>query len=179
MEQECRLRNGQVLVIRPARREDAARISEYINQIGGESDFLTFGKGGFAVSDEREGDFIEELAGSDHELMLCAWIGDELAGHLVVTGSEKSRIRHVGEMGITVRKKYWGIRVGSELLKYLLKWAEASHVIRKINLRVRSDNERAIRLYQKAGFAEEGRISREILIDGIFYSCIQMGILID
>ncbi|NLA57464.1 MAG: hypothetical protein GX855_00940 [Firmicutes bacterium] len=35
-------------------------------------------------------------------------------------------------------------------------------MIRKVNLRVRTDNQAAIHLYKKMGFREEGRITKEI-----------------
>lgn len=176
---QYKLKNGQTLLIRPARKEDAAAVIDYLSIIGGETDFLTFGPGGFGTAPEREEAFIEEIAHSDNQLMLCAWINDELAGHMGFNASPRVRIRHTGEVGVTVRKKYWGLGIGTELLKYLLAWAAESQVIRKINLRVRSDNRRAIELYKRLGFGEEGMITREFMIDGIFYDCLQMGIKID
>lgn len=176
---ECRLKNGQTLTIRPARKEDAAAVIDYLSIIGGESDYLTFGQGGFGATTEREEAFIEDMARSDNQLMLGAWLGGELAGHLGFNAGQRERTRHMGEVGVTVRKKYWSLGIGSELLKYLLAWARESRVIRKINLRVRSDNRRAIALYQRLGFVEEGLITREFMIDRIFYDCIQMGIKVD
>ena len=58
----------------------------------------------------------------------------------------------------------------------LLKWAAASQIIRKINLRVRPDNDRAIALYQRKGFQIEGTISREMLLDGKFFDHYFMGL---
>jgi ribosomal protein S18 acetylase RimI-like enzyme len=40
-----------------------------------------------------------------------------------------------------------------------LDWAESSPILRKINLVVRHDNMRAIELYRRLGFVQEGRIS--------------------
>ena len=71
---------------------------------------------------------------------------------------------------MAVRQAVSGFGVGSTLLDFLIAWTRATGVITKLNLRVRSDNERAIRLYQRKGFVLEGTISREHLIDGRYFS---------
>ncbi len=151
----CQLRNGQILVIREAEKEDASRIIDYINKVGKETDLLTFGEGGFGITVDKEAEFIEGISKSDNQLMICAFIEDELVGQLVFTGGSRPRIKHAGEFGITVLKEHWGKGVGSELISYLIRWAKETKIVRKINLRVRSDNQNAISLYRKLGFISE------------------------
>jgi RimJ/RimL family protein N-acetyltransferase len=50
---------------------------------------------------------------------------------------------------------------------------------RKIDLLVNEENERAIKLYEKYGFVKEGLLSRDIQIDGVFYSSYHMGLKLD
>ena len=57
--------------------------------------------------------------------------------------------------------------------------AEGGGVVRKLNLRVRADNARAIALYERLGFAVEGRATRDVLIDGEFHDCLVMGRAVD
>jgi RimJ/RimL family protein N-acetyltransferase len=52
-------------------------------------------------------------------------------------------------------------------------------VVRKINLKVRVDNEPAIRLYRSMGWVEEGHTTRDTLIGGKFNDCLFMGLPID
>lgn len=176
---DSQLRGGQTLVIREAQKEDASLILEYINKVCTESDNLTFGEGEFGITPEKEAEVIEEIAKSDNQLMICAFIEDKLVGQLVFRAGSRPRIRHSGEFGITVLKEYWGMGIGKELLSYLIAWAKETQIIRKINLKVRSDNLKAIGLYTKIGFISEGTISREFLIKGRFYSCIHMGMEIN
>jgi RimJ/RimL family protein N-acetyltransferase len=49
-------------------------------------------------------------------------------------------------------------------------------VITKIDLRVRTDNQRAIELYQRKGFTIEGTIRKAIWIDGRYYDHYWMGL---
>lgn len=69
--------------------------------------------------------------------------------------------------------------IGKELIKYMIDWAKDSNIVRKINLRVREDNETAIGLYTKLGFKKEGAISRDFYVAGKYYSSICMGLEID
>jgi RimJ/RimL family protein N-acetyltransferase len=48
--------------------------------------------------------------------------------------------------------------------------------VKKINLRVRTDNQRAIRLYERKGFGIEGTSRKEILLDGSYFDHHWMGL---
>ena len=80
---------------------------------------------------------------------------------------------------MSVLKKYWGNGIGEELIKYLINWSKDSGIIRKINLRVRTDNERGIYLYEKLGFFEKGLLKRDFVIDDKFYDSLLMGLCIN
>jgi RimJ/RimL family protein N-acetyltransferase len=67
----------------------------------------------------------------------------------------------------------------STLIKCLINWSKGTGLIRKINLRARTDNTRGKSLYNKLGFIEEGLLKRDFLIDGKFYDSLQMGLIID
>lgn len=171
--------DNKIVTIREAIKEDAKALIEYLNVIGGESDYLTFGEGELSISLEEEEKIIENVSKKDNALFIVAEINGKIVGNLTFSGGNRKRIAHVGEFGISVLKEYWGIGIGQELIKYLIDWSKNSGVIRKINLRVRSDNTRAIMLYKKMGFEEEGIRRRDFLLDGEFYDAICMGLLID
>ena len=64
-------------------------------------------------------------------------------------------MNHRAELGITVLKSEWDKGLGSRLLKMAIEYAK-SHGIEIINLEVRSDNFRAIHVYEKFGFRKIG-----------------------
>lgn len=173
------LKDGSLLFVREATREDAGAMLEYVESISGESDFLTFGPGEFGVTMSDEADFLERSYMSPNRLCLVAFIGGELVGSLTFQGGARPRTRHCGEMGVSVRKAYWGLEIASYLIDLLLGWAREGGLVRKINLRVRSDNERGILLYERKGFLTEGKVSRDIFLKGRFHECIYMGIAVD
>ncbi len=176
---QVQLKGGLTLILRAADKDDAALVVDYLNKVGRESDNLTFGPDGYGAPPAKEAALIEAISKSDNQLMLCALLNGQLVGHLEFTGGWRPRTRHAGEFGITVLKEYWGKGIGSELLRCMITWARETGVIRKINLKVRSDNRRAIRLYEKFGFTAVGTITREFFMDGEFYDCLQMGMEID
>lgn len=177
--QQYTLKNGQSLVIREATTDDAAETLACASKTGSETDFLTFGAEGFpgTVADEEK--FIEKSRTVANILFLLADVDGQIAGMLAFEGSNRPRLHHTGEFGITLLKEYWGLGIGSRLVEQMLAWTKSSDIVRKINLRVHQDNHRAIKLYQKYGFKQEGVISREYLINGQYYSIVLMGLAVD
>ncbi len=174
-----KLRNDQILIIREAEKKDAPQVLEYVNKIAGETDYLTFGPGEFNLSIEQEEEFIEDHLVSDNKLFIIAEVDEILAGALTFAGGNRKRIQHTGEFGCSVLEKYWGLGIATKLVEALVKWAELSGVIKKINLKVRADNMRAINLYKRLGFCQEGFITREHHTSGQFYDSLFMGLQID
>lgn len=174
-----KLKNGIDIIIGRANEDDAKDLIDYVIKTTEESEFVTVEADEFDMTIEGEKSFISSLNNSDNGLFIVA----EHEGHIIATlsfyGMSGNRFRHSGEFGMSVLKEYWGLGIGEKLLEYLFQWAKESNVIRKINLKVRTNNERAIKLYNKTGFKIEGEISRDFLIDGSFYNSYIMGIDID
>ena len=173
------LKNGQTVLLREAVKEDAPELVTYLHKIGGESDFLTFGYGELSVAVNDEEALLEDSRKAQNKIMILALVGEKIIGNLHFTGGVRARIQHTGEFGVSALKDYWNQGLGTVMVQELIQWAKASNVIRKLNLRVRSDNESAIRVYEKLGFIKEGSITREFYSSGQFYDSIHMGLCID
>ena len=174
-----KLRNGVILTIRKAKKEDATQIIEYLENTAGETAYLTFGPGEINPSVANEEKSIEEYLNSANQIFLLAEVDNNVVGCLTFKAIDRPRIRHTGIFGMSVSKEYWGLGIGISLVESLIEWAELSGIIRKINLKVRTDNTRALELYKRLGFVQEGLITREHLINGRFYDCVAMGMQID
>lgn len=74
-------------------------------------------------------------------------------------------------------KEYWGKGYGKESLKLLLDYAFFELNLHRISLKVFSFNEKAIRLYSKLGFKNEGLSRQSLYRNGIWNDIIHMGIL--
>ncbi|MFC8685206.1 GNAT family N-acetyltransferase [Brevibacillus porteri] len=74
-------------------------------------------------------------------------------------------------------KEYWGKGYAREALKLLLDYAFLEMNLHRVSLRVFSFNEKAIKLYDRLGFKQEG-ISRQFLFrEGKWHDLVHMGIL--
>ncbi len=173
------LPSGEQLLIRQAERLDAAAMIEYVRCVAGETEFLSFGREEWRKTVAEEEAIIQKHADAPNQLFLLALIEAEIVGMLNVTGSPKKRLQHNGEFGLTVKKAFWGKGIGRALMDSLLDWARANPIIRKINLMVMVENERAVRMYRRYGFEVEGRIRRDLNLNGRFHDGYWMGLLID
>lgn len=167
------------VVIREAEPTDARELLVYLNEVAGETEYLGFGSGEFEKDEKDEARFLEEKKESPNSLFLLALIEEEIVGELGYSGGSRLRTQHTGEMGVTVRKEHWGKGIASMLIDALIVWAERSAVVTKIDLLVRADNERAIRLYERKGFEREGRIRRTLRIRDAYHDALAMGLSLD
>ncbi len=170
------LKNGKDLVIRSPKIDDVQPILDYINQVSTESENLSFGEGEAPFTKEGEIKYITSLQTDPHKIMALGEIMGELIAVSDISGPTLPRLKHFGELGLSVMKKYWNIGVGKALLEYLIDWAKTDGDLKKINLQVKESNDSGIYLYKKLGFVEEGKLSRGMYINGKFYNIICMGL---
>lgn len=99
----------------------------------------------------------------------------KIIGHALLDPMPLKAISHVFRPTIVVHPGFLGQGVGTALMHDLMEWAKQSRRVEKIELLVRATNERAIRLYSKLGFVEEGRMRNRVrLPDGSFVDDIAM-----
>lgn len=169
-------KNGEKIFIREMEIDDAEKFLTYVKIIGDETDNLTFTSDEMNYTIEEEKSIIEGFRKNENELILKAETEKgEIVASLVFRSSMRKKVSHVGEFGISVLKKYWGIGIAKNMLKFLEDWASKAETISKINLRVKEDNIRAIELYKKLGYKDEGIRSRAYKIDEKYYSEVLMG----
>jgi RimJ/RimL family protein N-acetyltransferase len=99
----------------------------------------------------------------------------KIVGHALLDPMGLQAIAHVFRLTIIVHPGYLGEGIGAALMRDLLDWAEQTPKVGKIELLVRATNARAIRLYSKLGFVEEGRFrNRVCLPNGSFVDDLAM-----
>ena len=105
---------------------------------------------------------------------LVAVSADAIVGELRVD----ARPSGFGEIGMIVASEWRGRGVGSALIEAAIEWARANG-LHKLTLTVFPDNERAIALYEKFGFLEEGRHPKQVRRrSGELRDVIDMGLLL-
>ncbi|MCV2366717.1 GNAT family N-acetyltransferase [Roseateles oligotrophus] len=84
------------------------------------------------------------------------------------------RRRHVASLGVSVAQFAQGQGVGTALLAALMDYADNWGQILRTELTVYADNARAIKLYQRMGFEQEGRMKAYALRAGVYVDTLAM-----
>lgn len=164
-------------LIREANIEDAENVIEYIKIVSDETDFLISDSSERNFTVRKEKEFLQNIQSSILEKIFLFEIENKIVGMCSIEGINKIRIKHRVDLAITVLKNYWGNKIGEKLIDYAIDYCK-SNSIKKIELTVRIDNERALKLYKKFGFEIEGEIKKFIYLNGNYYNCYYMGLLL-
>ena len=95
-------------------------------------------------------------------------------GDIGLTPAGNPRRRHVATIGMGVHDEFAGRGVGSALMKAVLDIADNWLDLRRVELTVFSDNEPAIRLYERHGFVTEGCLKQFAFRDGHYVDAFTM-----
>lgn len=155
-------------LIREAKKEDAEKVLRYIKIVGGQTNNLTFGSDGIDITIDEEEKILENIYNSDKSIFLLVCLEDDNIGIGNISANSKNRMKHKAALGISIKKEYWGQGIGQDLLTKLIKFSKKSG-LEAIELKVRSDNERAINLYNKFDFKKTGTIPLDMKIDGEYF----------
>jgi RimJ/RimL family protein N-acetyltransferase len=170
-----RLPDGRVARVEFVEEADAVRVLDHLEQLAGESDYLTFGPGELGLAVEQEVAYITALRDSGSGFILKAEVDGALAAFASLKRTPRPRIAHVGEFGLAVARAFWGMGLGRLLSEATIAQARTLGVTR-IELRVRADNTRARGLYERLGFEVVGRAARGFRVGASYYDEILMGL---
>ena len=137
------------LLIREAEPDDAAELVTFLNRVSLETDFTSLDREGILLTDAEMELFLDKQARSENQITLLALLNDEIAGLVNITADQRKRVRHIGDLFIVIGKKYWNNGLGSLLLEEVVEWAQASGILRRLQLTVQTRNQAAVHLYQE------------------------------
>lgn len=148
--------------IREIEVEDYKELLDFMKKVKGETNFLRGYPNEIKMSYEDEKEYIKKVKSSETSNYFVVMKNNKMIGCIGFNGNTARKMKHYGTIGISVLKEYWGRGIATTLLEKLISWSKEKG-IKKINLDVFENNERAIKLYEKFGFKLEGCIE-----DGIF-----------
>ena len=160
-----------MLRIRRATPADAGAIISGINAICAEGG--AFCSSHFEPSPTWQTVLYRPEMAPDHILAVAEWDGAFAGAGRLFPEPPHSYLRHVVELGMFVLPPFRRRGIGRALLQWMLAWA-GEHAYEKVTLAVFADNVPAITLYQSAGFAEEGRLRRQIKIANTYTDLVLM-----
>ena len=157
-EEEKIIKDGEEIVLRCLRADEAETVLEGFKKLSGETRFLSQYPEEINVTAEQEREFIEMNNSDKAKLLIGAFVGGQYAGNCYFAGKTVTRrTAHRAGLGIAIFQQFSGRGLGTVMLEKLLKEAKRAG-FEQMELDVVSGNERAIGLYKKLGFAECGRI---------------------
>lgn len=123
----------------------------------------TLGLPSYRTADSKA--FIAGLGPDDHNFVAVLDDGTVI-GSAGLTVCSNPRMRHAGSVGLYVHTDYQNKGVGTALMETLLDLADNWLMLVRVELEVYADNERAIHLYEKLGFEQEGLLRMTTVRNG-------------
>ena len=175
MQRLITLRDKRSATIREAKVSDAPEFIRHRIKTRGETDFL----GNYAdevtltVADEEH--IIEEIAANPRRILLVCVLEGTIIGFAGVSpASSFPKCAHRAVCALSVERAFWGQGVGSKLLSACITNAK-NMGFEALELGCYAENERGLRLYERAGFRRWGICPQAMKHrDGTYHDEVQM-----
>ncbi len=164
-EKRVELKDGRKCVLRAVQPKDANGMIEYLKITSGETAFLLRNADEVKYTEEAERELLQRRLDDEGGFMMLAEIDGIIAGNCgIVSKGGYRRTNHRCGFAIALKKDYWHLGLGSEMMKYALELAEKIGY-EQIELEVVDGNARAKSLYESFGFEVTGRNLRALKYD--------------
>ncbi|MFN4200405.1 MAG: GNAT family N-acetyltransferase [Fervidobacterium gondwanense] len=163
---------GKLARVRPLEISDVKKLAHYLN----DESIKEFVSLVFPINQFLEEEWIKRNAISHSNLTF----GIDVEGILIGTAGLKDIdwVARSAEYGIAIYDpEYWNRGIGTEVTKLILKYAFEYLNLNRVWLKVFENNPRAITVYEKCGFIQEGRMRQGRYLKGQYLDVIIMGIL--
>ncbi len=148
------------IIIRPTQVSDAAALCDIYSQLQAQRETLQLPKPSVAMWTKR----LESMPQGVYSYV--AEIDGRVVGNIGFEHSQRPRTAHCGSFGLGVHDDFHGRGVASKLIETVLDLADNWLQIKRVQIEVNSDNEKAIACYKKFGFEIEGEAKWGSFRDG-------------
>jgi RimJ/RimL family protein N-acetyltransferase len=156
-------KNGETIILRPVDEKDAQDIIKHVETIVKAGRYLQKEE---PRSLEEEIKFILETRLKGNMYTAVERKG-KVVGIARVLKGELEMKKHTGIFRTWIHPESQGLGIGKQVMNYTLRWGRTNN-LHKLWLTVFSGNEKAVMVYEKAGFIIEGRQKNQAIIDGKF-----------
>ncbi len=167
-------KNGKEVILRYPKWEDLDDLLEYINHVVKNKAKISKQT---LVTREEEIKYLAEVfqkIESGDAVYLFPEVDGKVIGNSCIERKKEDALKHVGGLGIGIRKEFTNLGIGTKLVKTLLELAKKELKLKMVTLKVFSNNEIAINVYKKCGFKEVGKIPKHINYYGKYVDSIIM-----
>lgn len=164
---------GDKIILRPIKMSDAPRFARWFSDPEVHQ-FLALRRKNITLKEERG--FLRKKLSDKSQ---CNFAIETIDGtHIGSVGFKLVPLDKRATLGIAIGdKRYWGKGCGKDAMKIILRYGFQKLRLHKIELEAYSYNSRAIAVYEKLGFRQEGVRRDYTLWKNKFYDCFSMGIL--
>jgi RimJ/RimL family protein N-acetyltransferase len=158
------VRSGDKIVLRTPKWEDLDDLLELINSIVDEGAEIGRDE---KVSREEEIDWLSGLL-ARLERGKTLFLVAEARGRIIASSDINRQTgfqKHVGVVGIVIRKDFRELGIGTAMMRVLIKQAKKMS-LGVLTLTAFASNKRAIHVYEKVGFLQTGLIPKKLLKQG-------------
>ncbi len=122
-----------------------------------------------------------ELALTEPKNHEFRWIIENLKGEFVGTINTHTCDSRTGTFryGIAIRREHWHNGYASDAIRLVLAYFFHELRYQKVNVNVYAFNEVSLKLHQKLGFREEGRLRRMVYTNGTLYDDFILGMTVE
>ena len=166
---------GEKVTLRPVEKDDLKVLHEFrmdleIHVMADDDPWLP------RPFDHFENFYEERLKSTDIEAWFVIEADGKMIGDCGLWDFDNTS-RHC-HLGISIGDRdYWGKGYGRDAVKLLVDYAFRHHNLVKVCLTTTTDNVRAIKAYEAAGFEHEGVLRRHTWSDGVYKDIVVMGAL--
>lgn len=171
--QKTLTKKGHKVTIRAPRFSDLENVTDMINSIIIEDDYILLDK---QVDLDGQKKWLKKrLAGnkSGDIAYLVAIIDNKVVGSVDIS-KRIGRASHTGGLGISIAKPFREEGLGTILMETILKLAKENLRVKVAYLEVLANNKRAIKLYEKMGFKEFGTLPKAVKVKNKYIDGINM-----
>lgn len=166
--------SGKLVTLRAMERRDLAKSRHWVNDL----EITSLIGRALPVSDLEEERWFARMM-EDEKVVMFAVETKEEKRHIGIVWlwNIDYRNRKAEARIIIGNKRCWGKGYGREVLKLLVNFAFQNLNLNKVYAYVLKDNPRAVKAFEKLGFAKEGDLKGEFFINGGYRDACRMGLI--
>ena len=169
-----KLKNGQTATLNWLKKSDLPELVQVLNSVIREQKYLFMNN---EITDMEEEKQWYERSTREGMLYLVARVNGKIVGGASIHPHTDKR-SHVAVFGVFIRDGYRNLGLGTTLTNILTEIAK-ERGFEILQLSVYDSNKRAFNVYKKCGYAECGRLARDIkFLDGTYTDRILMELLL-
>lgn len=154
------LKNGAECVLRNPNADNAQMILQHMIQTSGETENMARYPDEITMTTEQEKEHLSKIESSPDAIMISAVMDGKIVANAGLNPiNPHCKSKHRAGIGISIKKDYWGMGIGSAVLSAIIE--SAVHAgYEQIELDVVASNNRAVELYKKFGFQLYGTLEK-------------------